>query len=177
MLKRLVCPLERIEWCDPFTLDANDYNPNVVMNMEMELLKLSIIKIGWIQPALITPQRLIIDGFHRTTIARLNQWEVPCVVLELSEIERMMLTIRINRAKGTHMALRMADIIKRLAECGATDEQICEGIGASRKELDLLRQPDIFKRFNLDKWKYSNAWTFKLNSEKGAKGTNDSRTS
>src|SRR5256885_364426 len=100
--KKLKAPIEMIEWRDPETLDANLYNPNVVVSKEMELLKLSLERQGWIQPILITPNGTIIDGFHRTTIARLNGWLVPCAVLDLDEKERMILTVRINRAKGSH---------------------------------------------------------------------------
>lgn len=96
---KLPAPLENIEWRDPQKLDANLYNPNVVLTREMELLKLSIEVTGWIQPILISPKGIIIDGFHRTTIARLNNWMVPCCVLNLDEKERMLLTVRINRAE------------------------------------------------------------------------------
>lgn len=68
---KLPAPLENIKWRNPDELDANLYNPNVVLTREMDLLKLSIERTGWLQPILISPEDLIIDGFHRTTIARI----------------------------------------------------------------------------------------------------------
>lgn len=121
-LRKLHAPLESVVWRDPNELNANEYNPNRVLTLEMELLKLSIERTGWLQPILISKSDVIIDGFHRTTIARLNGWLVPCCVLDLDERERMMLTVRINRAKGTHVALRMSDLVhrgKRGQSCGA----------------------------------------------------------
>ena len=105
-------PLNNVQWIDVDKLTANDYNPNVVLSKELQLLQLSLLKNGWIQPVLITKEYRIIDGFHRSTLCRINEevnkmsdGKVPCVVLDLSPPERIMLTVRINRAKGNHIAL------------------------------------------------------------------------
>ena len=46
-------------------LQANGYNPNVVLKTELELLEFSVLKTGWIQPILVSRDYVIIDGFHR----------------------------------------------------------------------------------------------------------------
>ena len=148
-------------------LTANDYNPNVVFTKEMELLKLSIMKQGWIQPILVTQDNVIIDGFHRSTIAKtdmdvfkLTKGKVPCVIMDLTEPERMLLTIRINRAKGSHIALKMSDLVKRLVnDYCVPPSQICEEIGATKDEVDLLMLENVFNKFGIDKSsEYSKAW-------------------
>lgn len=164
-LTRIKAPLLNVVWKDPMTLTSNDYNPNVVMSTEMELIKYSILQTGWIQPVLIDQKNIIIDGFHRTTIARLNHWEVPCAVLDLNEKERMMLTIRINRAKGSHIAVRMSSIITKLKGLGCPDEEIRAGIGASQTEIDLMMKPDVFAAFKLENYQYSKAWEFQAKSK------------
>ena len=58
-------PISRVEWIDVRELNANDYNPNVVLNKELSLLEFSILKNGWIQPILINSDNTIIDGYHR----------------------------------------------------------------------------------------------------------------
>lgn len=128
------------------------------MTKEMELLKLSILKQGWLQPILISPEDIIIDGFHRSTIARLSGWLVPCCILHLDEKERMLLTVRINRAKGAHMAIKMSELIRRLVELGCSETYIAEQIGASDREISILKKGDIFKSLDLGKWEYSKAW-------------------
>jgi ParB-like chromosome segregation protein Spo0J len=130
----------------------------VVVSKEMELLKLSLERTGWIQPILISPAGTIIDGFHRSTISRLAGWMVPCCVLDLDEKERMLLTVRINRAKGTHVALRMADLVQKLIELGCSEEYIAEQIGGTAREIEILKKGDIFKSLNLGEWEYSKAW-------------------
>jgi ParB-like chromosome segregation protein Spo0J len=139
-------------------LDANLYNPNVVISQEMDLLKLSIQRSGWIQPILVSPDGIIIDGFHRTTIARLEGWLVPTCVLDLDEKERMLLTVRINRAKGTHVALRMSELVQKLIALGCTEAYIAQQIGGTEREIEILKKGDIFKSLDLSKWRYSQAW-------------------
>lgn len=160
-------PISNVQWVEVDKLSANDYNPNVVFSKEMELLKFSILKNGWIQPVLVTQDFVIIDGFHRSTIAKadkdvraMTDGKVPVVIMNLSEPERMLLTIRINRAKGSHIALKMSDIIKKLVnEYGVPPETICREIGANRDEVDLLMLENVFaaKKIN-EETKYSKAW-------------------
>jgi len=62
-------PINRIEWRDAASLEANNWNPNVVFTPELRLLERSILLTGWTQPILITADGLIIDGFHRVRLA------------------------------------------------------------------------------------------------------------
>ena len=160
-------PISKIEWVDVDKLQANDYNPNVVFSKEMELLKLSILKNGWIQPILVTHEYVIIDGFHRASLAKADKrvreftgGKVPVVIMELNEPERMLLTIRINRAKGSHIAIKMSDLIKKVVnDYGMPIDEICRQIGATKDEVELLLMDDVFKKFDITKeTKYSKAW-------------------
>lgn len=157
-MKKLDSPIERIEWIDPNTLTANDYNPNVVMTKEMRLLEFSLKRQGWIQPILITKEKIIIDGFHRHTIAKRNDWLVPCAVLDIDDVERRLLTVRINRAKGSHIAVRMSDLVQGLLADGVTAEKIAEEIGGDRAEVELLSKKDVFEKFQLEGYEYSKSW-------------------
>lgn len=168
MMKIEDMPISNVQWVDVEKLKANDYNPNVVFSKEMELLKFSILRNGWIQPVLVTQDFVIIDGFHRSTIAKVDKdiramsgGKVPVVVMNLSEPERMLLTIRINRAKGSHIALKMSDIIKKLVnDYCIPPEQICKEIGANKDEVDLLMMENVFASKNInEETKYSKART------------------
>lgn len=87
-MRKLISPIEKIEWVDPNILKANDYNPNYVFDKEMRLLELSILKQGWIQPILANRNNEIIDGFHRVVIAKKNNLLVPVAYLDISEEEQ-----------------------------------------------------------------------------------------
>lgn len=152
-------PIDAIRWVDPQVLTANDYNPNAVADTEMRLLEFSLRKQGWLQPILVTDRMVIIDGFHRWAIARAHGWKIPVAVLKISEPERMLLTIRINRAKGSHVAFDMSKIIKTLMSTyNYTKKQIQEGIGAGSEEINLLMQENVFTKLDIKAHKYTQAW-------------------
>lgn len=158
-------PISQVQWVDVSLLHANDYNPNVVFTEEMRLLKFSIQKQGWIQPILCTQDYVIIDGFHRATLAKTNpeitiDGKVPVVMMQMSEAERMLLTIRINRAKGSHIAIKMHDIMARLInDYGMPVEMICREIGAHKDEVELLLMDNVFQKKGItEETQYSKAW-------------------
>lgn len=159
-------PISRVEWREAATLNANDYNPNVVLTPELRLLERSILKLGWVQPVLVTEDGTIIDGFHRAMLAKTSealraryQGRVPCVVMKLTRAEAMITTIRINRAKGAHVALRMHEIVVELVNAHGMDpDEIAREIGAHRNEIDVLYQEGVFKARNLKDYAYSKAW-------------------
>jgi ParB-like chromosome segregation protein Spo0J len=159
-------PISNVEWVDVNSLQANDYNPNVVLNKELKLLELSVLTNGWIQPILVNRDMTIIDGFHRSYLAKTSKAlqdkydnKVPCVIMDLTEAERMLLTIRINRAKGNHVAIKMHDIIKTLIDKHeVTTEYIIKSIGATKDEVDLLYKDGVFDALNIKEHKYSRAW-------------------
>jgi ParB-like chromosome segregation protein Spo0J len=159
-------PISNVEWVDVDLLTANDYNPNVVLNQELKLLEFSVLKNGWIQPILVSKDYEIIDGYHRSFLSKTSKAirkkydnKVPVVILPLSDPERMLLTIRINRAKGNHVSVKMHDIIKELIDDHSyTKEQIIEGIGCTKQEVDLLYRDGVFDALNIKEHKYSKAW-------------------
>ena len=159
-------PINRIEWREATSLRSNHYNPNVVMTSEMRLLQRSILQTGWIQPILVNTGGVIIDGFHRWTLSQLSQelqdryaGKVPCAVLDVPDWMAMLLTVRINRAKGTHVAFKMSAMVRELVEKhGVSPEQIVVEMGATDEEVRLLLQENVFKQRDIPNWKYSKAW-------------------
>jgi len=159
-------PINNIQWLDAHELEANDYNPNVVFSPELKALEKNILAIGWVQPVIVSNGNIIIDGFHRTMLSReskaLNKkynGKVPCVVFEVPRDEAMILTVRMNRAKGSHVAVRMSEMVKELIDEHKWEAKaLATELGASKKEIDLLYQDGVFKLRNIKNYKYSNAW-------------------
>lgn len=159
-------PIDNIHWVLTRSLKANLYNPNVVFSPELRLLELSILESGWLQPLIINTNKLIVDGFHRWKLstdsaAIRDRWfeEVPCVIFDISDPEAMMLTVRINRAKGTHVAVRLSDVIQELHnDLGVTIEEIMRGCGMGRNEVELLLAGSLLKTRKLENYRYSKAW-------------------
>lgn len=166
-------PIAAIQWLPVDGLIGNAWNPNVVISTEMRLLKTSILRQGWLQPVLVSHEvedgqdrYVIIDGFHRSTLAKadkevraMTQGLVPCAVLDLPRSERIMLTVRINRAKGSHVALKMHELVRELITVeGLSAEEVCVGIGASKHEVETLMTENLFKKLNVETTPYSMAW-------------------
>jgi ParB-like chromosome segregation protein Spo0J len=164
-------PINRITWVDVNRLTANDYNPNSVMTPEMKLLALSIRTQGWIQPILVWPDPVtgdfvIIDGYHRHMVCKSDKevWAmtagfVPVVVMDMTVGERMLLTIRINRAKGNHSAVKMHHIVAALVEeHGYTPKEIGVAIGADKSEVEVLLAKNVFEHKKVTETNYGKAW-------------------
>ena len=144
-------PVGYIEWVDPLSLRANDYNPNHVAPPEMALLKTSIMENGWTQPIVTRSPgedgiAEIVDGFHRWTlgmhdpdIRALTGGVVPVVRLRsIDPVTQRMATIRHNRARGTHAVVKMADIVISLDAMGEPHDRIAERLGMEPEEVTRL---------------------------------------
>lgn len=159
-------PVSMIEWVSVNELTANHYNPNVCTGREFKLLKHSVLRQGWIQPILVDNDGVIIDGFHRYTLAKTDEevfgmtgGKVPVVRLDLPPAERKMLTVRINRAKGVHVAFKMHELVSSLInEEGCTVPELCAGIGATKEEVDVLMMENVFQAKEVATTAYSKAW-------------------
>lgn len=159
-------PLDNIQWLDAKSLEGNDYNPNAVFSPELKLLERSILATGWVQPVLISKDNIIIDGFHRWSLTMdskaINEkykGKLPCAVLDVDRGEAMVLTVRMNRAKGSHIAVRMSEMVKELIDTHKYEvDHLCKELGATKKEIDLLYQDGVFKARNTKDYKYANAW-------------------
>ena len=159
-------PINNIEWRKASDLNANDYNPNMVFDQELKLLERSILSTGWVQPILVDADDNIIDGYHRWRLSQdstrmRSRWkgQVPTAKLNVKRHAAMFMTVRMNRAKGTHAAVRMRDMVRELIDKHHCDRaEVAAQIGATLDEVDLLYQSSIFKSKGLDKYRYSEAW-------------------
>jgi ParB-like chromosome segregation protein Spo0J len=128
-------------------VQANDYNPNSVASPEMELLAHSIATDGVTQPVVVIYNQdldkyIVIDGFHRfTVLTRMFKCpEIPVVVLDKDEKERMAATVRHNRARGKHQVDLMGEMVAKLLKLEWTDSEIAKHLGMSAEEVIRLKQ-------------------------------------
>lgn len=163
-------PVDFVMWVPIDTVQANDYNPNVVAPPEMELLKLSILADGYTQPIVTNQEesaRVVIDGFHRNRVGR----EVKAVskrirghlpVVQIREDrsqkeDRIAATIRHNRARGKHGVDAMSDIVLDLKRRNWSDEKIGRELGMDPDEVLRLAQISGLAEMFSDK-EFSEAW-------------------
>ena len=72
-----VHPVNQVRWIHIDQVEPNDYNPNKVAKIEMQLLYTSIDHDGYTQPVvtIYDPDRkkyIIVDGFHRKLFKNSN---------------------------------------------------------------------------------------------------------
>lgn len=146
MMEDLLKPVRNVQIVDRNLLKPNDYNPNKVMEQNLELLVQSILTNGWTLPIVCRPDLTIIDGFHRWTVAGrepLNTklgGKVPIVIVDHQDNrdEDIYGTITHNRARGTHLLEPMRKIVQELLANGKTVPEISKQLGMSREEIFRL---------------------------------------
>lgn len=140
-------PVSAVQWLHRDELHANQYNPNHVAPLELELLKRSILEDGWTQPVVCRTDREIVDGFHRWTVSghadmlAVFGGYLPVVTLSDSKsmADQMLSTIRHNRARGTHGVKPMAHIVRELVDThGLPYEEIETRAGMEEEEIERL---------------------------------------
>lgn len=160
---------------DRAKLLPNNYNPNVVLEDNLQLLTQSILTNGWTLPIVARPDFTIIDGFHRWTVAGREPLRsllatpegavmVPVVIVRHEdEAKNIYGTITHNRARGVHQLGPMKTIIKRLLESGKTTEEIGRELGMRPEEVfrlsDFSRE-DFLRLMAKDATGYSPASIF-----------------
>lgn len=164
-------PVDFVKWVKNTEVFANDYNPNSVAPVEMELLRVSIDADGYTQPIVSMPDvekgYEVVDGFHRHRVgkecadiqSRVHGY-LPLVQIRQSQEDkgdRMASTIRHNRARGKHKVESMSEIVVELKRRFWTDEKIAKELGMESDEVLRLQQiTGLASLFSNDD--FSEAW-------------------
>lgn len=146
-------PIDLVLWVPINEVRKNDYNPNSVAPTELKLLETSIVEDGYTQPVVTWVSdtgREIIDGFHRSKIARESEkvsntlhGYIPVTTvrdMQTNKSNRMASTIRHNRARGTHSVDAMSEIVLELKARNWKTARICKELGMEEDEVLRLCQ-------------------------------------
>jgi ParB-like chromosome segregation protein Spo0J len=163
-------PVDCVRWVKSETVEANDYNPNSVAPIEMNLLQTSIESDGYTQP-IVSWRRdevhEVVDGFHRhkvgkecDTVRERVLGYLPIVVINdgrHDKGDRMAATIRHNRARGKHKVDSMSEIVVELKRRKWSDARISKELGMEPDEVLRLSQVSGLAEIFKDK-EFSEAW-------------------
>jgi len=163
-------PVDCVLWVEAETVQANDYNPNVVAPPEMKLLEHSIDVDGFTQPIVTFPvngHREVVDGFHRNRVGkesksvskRLHGY-LPVTTIRSDRQDRndrIAATIRHNRARGRHQVDNMSEIVVELSRRNWSDEKIGRELGMEPDEVLRLKQISGLAEMFADQ-EFSEAW-------------------
>lgn len=146
-------PVDCVLWVPQSDVYANDYNPNAVAPVEMELLYQSIKEDGYTQPCVTFIEetgRQVVDGFHRNRVGKEYDdikkrilGHLPVVAINetrTDRADRMAATIRHNRARGKHNVEAMSNIVMDLRKRNWSDQKIAKELGMEPDEVLRLCQ-------------------------------------
>jgi ParB-like chromosome segregation protein Spo0J len=106
---------------DKIKLDPT--NPNVMSDEQMEGLRESMRRFGYLEPVIVDQDYLVADGEHRLTVYReFGRQDVPCYVLDLKDEERRLLRQTMNKLRGSHDIQRDAAELKVLFDGDRLDD-------------------------------------------------------
>lgn len=144
-VKDIFAPLRDIQFIDRDTIIPNNYNPNKVTRVNLDLLRESILSNGFTMPIVLRPDKTIIDGYHRWLICgeeplkSLTGGLMPCVIVtHETEDEDIYGTITHNRARGVHLLEPMKAVVQRLINAGETIPDMEKKLGMSKEEIFRL---------------------------------------
>lgn len=140
---------------------------NHVQSPEMKVLAESIIQHGWIYPIIVSSSTMeIIDGFHRWVCAQNNQeiierdaGRIPCVLVDVSGIDAMLMHIQLNRPKGSLVAKKLSNLLRTIVYSRKYKEaEIQKKLMMTAQEFYLLLDGTLLKGKKLSEHVYSRAW-------------------
>ena len=129
-------------------IKPNAYNPNRQSEHEFELLCRSIEEDGFTTPAVVRKQDMVIvDGEHRWRAAQsVGMLEIPVVLVEMTDEQMKIATLRHNRARGEEDVELAAAVLRDLAKMGALDEaqdSLMLDDVEMKKLLDEISDPEL----------------------------------
>jgi hypothetical protein len=162
-------PVADVKWVPLEKVRANDYNPNSVAPVELQLLYVSIKADGYTQPVVTIRDEandrwVIVDGFHRWRVMIENDdiraatgGLLPVVEINKPLNDRMASTVRHNRARGKHGISNMANLVFGMLDGGWDDARICAELGMSADEIIRLKHVTGFSKL-FENVEYRRAW-------------------
>ena len=133
-----------IEYVPIGNVEPNDYNPNRQGLEDFDMLIGSMAEDGFTQPILVrehptkTGVYVIVDGEHRWRASQVLSFEtIPVVVVEMTEVQARIATIRHNEARGSHDAKMESGILETLTSMGQL-EWVSDALGLDEAAIDRL---------------------------------------
>jgi ParB-like chromosome segregation protein Spo0J len=111
------------ELVDVNRLRVDGENPNRMGVKQIEALKTSIQRWGFIVPIIANREWLVADGEQRLTVAReLGMKQVSVIRLPVEDVDRRLLRQVLNKLRGEHELLADAYEFQRVIESGYEDD-------------------------------------------------------
>lgn len=112
-----------IKKVDLSDIKFDETNPNELTQDQMESLKMTMEKFGYLVPVILNKDHTVIDGEHRVRIYQeLGKRKIPAYVIDVDTIDLKILRQLMNKLRGEHDKQKDADEFKSIFEAGKLDE-------------------------------------------------------
>lgn len=121
-------------------------NPNELSKEQMQALKLTMEKYGYLAPIILNKDFTVVDGEHRVRIYQdLGKQEIQAYVIDVDQIDLKILRQLMNKLRGEHDKQKDANEFKSIFEAGRLDE-FSKLLATPAEAFQTILE----KRFNID---------------------------
>jgi len=112
-----------IKKVDISNIKFDDTNPNQLTDEQMDSLKMTMEKFGYLVPVILNKDYTVVDGEHRVRVYQdLGKRKIPAYVIDVDSIDLKILRQLMNKLRGEHDKQKDADEFKSIFDAGKLDE-------------------------------------------------------
>jgi len=101
----------------------DETNPNELSQDQMESLKLTMEKFGYLAPVILNKDLQVIDGEHRVRIYQeIGKETIPAYILDIDTVDKKILRQLMNKLRGEHDKHRDGLEFKSIFDAGKLEE-------------------------------------------------------
>lgn len=124
----------------------DETNPNELSNDQMESLKLTMEKFGYLAPVILNKDFTVVDGEHRVRIYQdLGKKEIQAYVIDVDTIDLKILRQLMNKLRGEHDKQKDSFEFKSIYDSGRLDEFV-KLLAQPREDFEAI----LSKKFDID---------------------------
>lgn len=152
---------------DPSLLNPAPWRVNYILKPDLKILVSSIEKYGLLSPIIVQKSsNTIIDGHQRVIaisqskiLSQKYKKSIPFTEVDLSDIDAMVLHVQINRGRGSVMAKRMSDVVKKICQSRIYSiDELDEMFNMTVQESEMMLDGSLLKMRKIKEHTYSKAW-------------------
>lgn len=149
------------------SLNPAPWRATHVLKPDLKLLTESLREYGVLSPLVVRKESMtIIDGFHRyvslqndKTLLKASGGKVLAQIIDCSDIDAMIMHIRLNRGRGNIVSHHMSRLVKKINQSGAYDAYELQSLfGMNVMEMDMMLDGSLIKMRKVSEHTYSKAW-------------------
>ena len=156
-----------IKYVSASELKIPDWKATHILRPDLLVLSASLMEFGFIEPIHIRAStKEVIDGSERLLLA-LNVSRIidahgdmiPVIEHDCDGLTAMMMHLRLNRGRGSLVAKKTSNIIRKLKQSGKYNRHDFESLLCMKTdELEVMLEASIIKIRKISEHTYSRAW-------------------